>query len=88
MMSEAVETPDVDELALDGPRLQAVRATGRHAAQIQACFFGAPDYFARTEGRAPGPDEAVHLVADAEVDGQRRVFALVPRAGGPAVGVL
>jgi RimJ/RimL family protein N-acetyltransferase len=76
------------ELRLESPRLVAVAATGPLAAQIQSCFEGAPDYFARTEGRPPGPDEAVHLLADAEVDGQRRVFALVPHAGGPAVGVL
>jgi ribosomal protein S18 acetylase RimI-like enzyme len=88
MTSEEVETPDVEELALDGPRLHAVRATGRYAAQIQACFFGAPDYFARTEGKLPGADAAVHLLADAEIDDHRRVFVLVPRLGGPAVGVL
>jgi RimJ/RimL family protein N-acetyltransferase len=79
---------DLPELSLDGPRLRAVPATGAHAAQIQACFEGAPDYFARTEGRSPRPDEAIHLLADAEIDPQRRIFALVPRAGGPAVGVL
>jgi RimJ/RimL family protein N-acetyltransferase len=87
MTSDEVETP-VDELALDGPRLRAVKATGQHAAQIQACFEGAPDYFARTEGKLPGPDAAIQLLADAEVDDRRKVFVLVPRAGGPAVGVL
>jgi ribosomal protein S18 acetylase RimI-like enzyme len=86
MTSEEVE--DVEELTLDGPRLRAEKATGRHAAQIQACFEGAPDYFARTEGKLPGPDAAVQLLADAEIDDHRRVFALVPRVGGPAVGVL
>lgn len=79
---------DRPELRLVSPRLVAVAATGSLAAQIQSCFEGAPDYFARTEGRPPGADEAVQLLADAEVDPQRRVFALVPRAGGPAVGVL
>jgi len=78
----------MDELALDGPRLLAVKATGHHAAQIQACFEGAPDYFARTEGRPPGADASVQLLADAEVDDRRKVYVLVPRAGGPAVGVL
>jgi ribosomal protein S18 acetylase RimI-like enzyme len=87
MTSEEVET-DLEELALDGPRLRAVKATGKHAAQIQACFEGAPDYFARTEGKPPGPDAAVHLLADAEIDDHRKVFVLVPRVGGPAVGVL
>ncbi len=87
MTSEELET-DVEELALDGPRLRAERATGRHAAQIQACFDGAPDYFARTEGRLPGRDAAIHLLADAEIDEHRRVFVLIPKVGGPAVGVL
>ncbi len=87
MTSDEVETPDV-ELALDGPRLRAVPATGKHAAQIQACFEGAPDYFARTAGRPPGPDAAIHLLADAEIDDHRKVYVLVPHAGGPAVGVL
>jgi ribosomal protein S18 acetylase RimI-like enzyme len=84
----AEEVDDVEELAIDGPRLRAEKATGRHAAQIQACFEGAPDYFARTEGKLPGADAAVQLLADAEIDDHRKVYALVPRAGGPAVGVL
>lgn len=88
MTADEVEIPELDELMLDGPRLRAVKATGQHAAQIQACFEGAPDYFARTEGGPPGADAAIHLLADAEVDERRKVFALVPLAGGPAVGVL
>ncbi len=88
MTSDEVETPEMEDLSLDGPRLLAVKATGQHAAQIQACFEGAPDYFARTEGRPPGPDAAAALVADAEADDARLVDALVPRGGGPAVGVL
>jgi ribosomal protein S18 acetylase RimI-like enzyme len=88
MNSHELETADLDGLALDGPRLLAIPATGKHAAQIQACFEGAPDYFARTEGRPPGADAAIHLLADAEVDTHRKVFVLVPRVGGPAVGVL
>lgn len=76
------------QLRLETVRLVAVPASAALADQIQACFEGAPDYFARTEGRPPGGDEAVHLLAEAEVDAQRRVFALVPRTGGPAVGVL
>jgi RimJ/RimL family protein N-acetyltransferase len=74
--------------SFDGPRLVAVPATGTHAGAIQACFEGAPDYFARTEGRPPGPEAAIQLLADAEVDPARLVYALVPRVGGPAVGVL
>jgi ribosomal protein S18 acetylase RimI-like enzyme len=88
MTSEQVETPDVDGFVLDGPRLKAIPATGKDAAQIQACFEGAPDYFARTEGRPPGPDAAIQMLADAEVDDRRKIFVLVPRVGGPAVGVL
>ena len=88
MTSEEVDIPDMDDLALDGPRLLAVKATGQHAAQIQACFEGAPDYFARTEGKPPGADAAIQLLADAEVDDRRKVFVLIPRVGGPAVGVL
>jgi ribosomal protein S18 acetylase RimI-like enzyme len=71
-----------------GPRLRAVPATAELVPQIQACFEGAPDYFARTEGGPPGADAAARLVADAEGDDLRRVFALVPVTGGPAVGVL
>jgi ribosomal protein S18 acetylase RimI-like enzyme len=56
--------------------------------QIQACFEGAPDYFARTEGGPPGPDAAARLLADADGDDLRKVYALVPVVGGPAVGVL
>ena len=87
MTSQQAETAEV-ALAIDGPRLKAVPAEGKHAAQIQACFEGAPDYFARTEGKPPGPDAAIQLLADAEVDSHRKVFVLVPRVGGPAVGVL
>jgi len=79
---------DGSELDLDGPRLRAVAAGGAHAAQIQSCLEGAPDYFVRTEGGLPAPGAAIQLLADAEVDPQRRVYVLVPRAGGPAVGVL
>jgi ribosomal protein S18 acetylase RimI-like enzyme len=82
------DTVEPRALALDGPRLRAIRATGKHAAQIQACFEGAPDYFARTEGRLPGNDAAIQLLADAEIDDHRLVYVLVPRVGGPAVGVL
>ncbi len=74
--------------SLDGPRLRAVLAGRADAAQIQACFMGAPDYFARTEGGEPEPDRAQRLLEDAEADDTRRIFVLVPRAGGPAVGVL
>jgi ribosomal protein S18 acetylase RimI-like enzyme len=73
---------------LEGPRLRAVLATPEHVQQIQACFEGAPDYFARTEGGPPGPDAAERLLRDAEGDDLRRVYALVPLVGGPAVGVL
>jgi RimJ/RimL family protein N-acetyltransferase len=76
------------QMSFDGPRLTAVPATREHTAQIQACFEGAPDYFARTEGRPPGPDAAEQLISDSEADDGRKIWALIPRAGGPAVGVL
>jgi GNAT superfamily N-acetyltransferase len=72
----------------EGPRVRAVIATPDLVPQIQACFEGAPDYFARTEGGPPGPDAAARLVADGEGDDLRRIYALVPIVGGPAVGVL
>jgi ribosomal protein S18 acetylase RimI-like enzyme len=73
---------------IEGPRVRAVRATAGDNRAIQACFDGAPDYFARTEGAVAGPDAAERLLADAEADDLRRVYALVPLVGGPAVGVL
>jgi ribosomal protein S18 acetylase RimI-like enzyme len=88
MTSNEAVPPEMEDLALDGPRLLVLKAAGQHAAQIQACFEGAPDYFARTEGKPPGADAAFQLLADAEVDERRKVFVLVPRVGGPAVGVL
>ncbi|HEY6099820.1 MAG TPA: GNAT family N-acetyltransferase [Anaeromyxobacter sp.] len=83
-------SPDAgQELApLEGPRLRAVLATRDHVRQIQACFEGAPDYFARTEGGPPGPDAAERLLSDAAEDDLRKVYTLVPVIGGPAVGVL
>jgi ribosomal protein S18 acetylase RimI-like enzyme len=80
---------DGDDLpAIEGSRIRAVDARPDDAAQIQACFEGAPDYFARTEGAPPGPDAAERLLADAAGDDLRRVYVLVPVVGGPAVGVL
>ncbi|BDG08999.1 GNAT family N-acetyltransferase [Anaeromyxobacter paludicola] len=75
-------------LPLECPRLHAVPAGRSHASQIQACFEGAPDYFSLTEGQPPGGGAAEHLLEDAEADANRRVYLLVPRVGGPAVGVL
>ena len=72
----------------DGPRLQAITAGRSDAARIQECLEGAPDYFSRTEGGPPAPDAAERLLTEAEADEARRVYVLVPRAGGPAVGVL
>src|SRR5512140_482337 len=80
--------PGTELPPIDGPRVRAVPATAALATQIQACFEGAPDYFARTEGGPPGADAAERLLADAEGDELRKVYALVPVVGGPAVGVL
>ena len=74
--------------SLDGSRLRAVPATREHQAQIQDCFNGAPDYFVRTEGATAGADAARRLLDEVEADDTRRVFALVPNVGGPAIGVL
>ncbi len=74
--------------SLDGPRLRAAPASRAHAEQIQACFHGAPDYFARTEGGPAGPDAAERLLDEAEADDARRVYVLTPHTGGQAVGVL
>jgi ribosomal protein S18 acetylase RimI-like enzyme len=73
---------------IEGPRVRAVPAVREHAAQLQACLEGAPDYFARTEGSPPGSDAGARLLADAEGDDLRRVYLLVHTAGGAAVGML
>jgi ribosomal protein S18 acetylase RimI-like enzyme len=73
---------------IEGARVRAVSATAAHVPQIQACFEGAPDYFARTEGAPPGGDAAARLFEDASGDELRRLYALVPLRAGPAVGVL
>jgi ribosomal protein S18 acetylase RimI-like enzyme len=88
MTSVRAFSPGGEIPSFDGSRLEAVRASREHTAQIQACFDGAPDYFARTDGRAAGPDAAVRLLADADADDARLVFVLVPHVGGAAVGVL
>jgi RimJ/RimL family protein N-acetyltransferase len=64
------------------PRLVAVRADDRLVPGIQACLEGARDYFLETEGHPPTPDLASEMVADAEADDSRQVFALLPRAVG------
>jgi ribosomal protein S18 acetylase RimI-like enzyme len=68
--------------------VRAVAAARAHAAQIQACLEGAPDYFARTEGSPPAADAGARLLSDAEGDDLRRVYLLVHAVGGAAVGVL
>ncbi len=73
---------------IEGPRLRAVPAGSEHAAEIQACLEGAPDYFVRTEGGPAAADAAERLVTEAQGDDLRRVYALVPPVGGRAVGVL
>ncbi|HET7825084.1 MAG TPA: GNAT family N-acetyltransferase [Anaeromyxobacter sp.] len=88
MASASASQVDPELAPLEGPRIRAVPATREHIRQLQACCEGAPDYFARTEGAPAGPDHAERLLADAEGDDLRRIYALVPLAGGPAVGVL
>jgi RimJ/RimL family protein N-acetyltransferase len=74
--------------ALEPVRLVAKPAGLEDVRELQACLDGAPDYHARTEGGPADPDAARRLLEDAEADEQRRVFCLVPRTGGPAVGLL
>ncbi len=87
-MSPVDETTTRELPPIEGSRIRAIPATAEHAPQIQACFDGAPDYFARIEGGPPGGDAARRLLADAEGDDLRRVYALAPLGGGIAVGVL
>src|SRR5512138_3437817 len=86
--SASTEPRSGDLPPIEGPRLRAVPAGPEHAPRIQDCLDGAPDYFGRTEGGPAAPDAAARLVADAEGDDLRRVYALVPAVGGGAVGVL
>ncbi|HSN93322.1 MAG TPA: GNAT family N-acetyltransferase [Anaeromyxobacteraceae bacterium] len=74
--------------SLDGPRLRVVVAGRGDVAEAQACLDGAPDYFTRVEGGPAAEDAAERILSDAEVDEGRRIFLLVPHAGGPAVGIL
>ena len=87
-MADATSSGAGDLPSLDGPRLAAIAADRSHVAQLQACLEGAPDYFARTDGGGPDPAAAERLIEEAEADDLRRVFCLVPRTGGPVVGVL
>jgi RimJ/RimL family protein N-acetyltransferase len=73
---------------LEGARLVARPATMADARALQACLDGAPDYHLRTEGAPAAPDTARRLLEDAEADDRRLVWCLVPRTGGPAVGLL
>lgn len=75
-------------LAFDTARLSVIPAVPAEEAQVQACFDAAGDYFALAEGGPADPRAGAELLADAEADELREVLLLVPRAGGPAVGVL
>jgi RimJ/RimL family protein N-acetyltransferase len=84
--SELETTPPLG--ALEGARLIARPATAADIRALQACLDGAPDYHVRTEGSPASPDAGRRLLEDAEADDRRLVFCLVPRTGGPAVGLL
>jgi len=73
---------------IDGPRLHAEPIGPSRAGELQKCLDGAPDYFSRTEGSPAAPDRAAQILSDADVDPSRRVYLLLPHAGGPALGVL
>jgi ribosomal protein S18 acetylase RimI-like enzyme len=87
-MAHAPTSGEGDLPSLEGPRLDAIPADRSLVAQLQACLEGAPDYYSRTDGGLPDRNAAERLVAEMEADEQRRVWCLVPRTGGPIVGVL
>jgi ribosomal protein S18 acetylase RimI-like enzyme len=90
-LAERVITPEPGARALrslEGARLLAKLAGLEDQRALQACLEGAPEYHLRTGGRPAEPDAARRLLEDAEADDLRRVFCLVPRTGGPAVGLL
>jgi RimJ/RimL family protein N-acetyltransferase len=80
--------PPLPPLDLASPRLHLREATRADQGALQACLDGAPDYHQRTEGGPADPDAAGDLLDEAEADELRRVLLLVPRRGGPAVGLL
>jgi len=77
-----------EPLSFGGPRLRAAPAAAHHAGAIQECFEAAPGYFVVAEGRPAGPGAAAQLLAEAEADDRRRVYALLPHGGGPPLGML
>jgi ribosomal protein S18 acetylase RimI-like enzyme len=76
------------ELVLDTPRLR-VRPPGPDAArEIQGVLDAATAYHVLTEGAPARAGAGADLLADAEVDPERVLRILWPRAGGPALGLL
>lgn len=73
---------------ISSARLRVLPATREVEAELQACLDDGVAYFQRTEGAPAAPDAAAQLLSEAEADDERRVFLLVPREGGPAVGLL
>jgi len=84
----APERTEPEPLSFGGPRLRAAPAAAHHAGAIQECLEAAPGYFVIAEGRPAAPGAAARLLAEAEADDRRRVYALVQGEGGPVVGVL
>ena len=71
-----------------GPRVRAVPAGPGQVAYLQSCLEGATGYHRLTEGAPADSGAAARLLADAEADEARRVFLLLPRRAGPALGLL
>jgi len=80
--------PPLPPLDLASPRLRLREATRADQGALQACLDGAPDYHQRTGGGPADPGAAAALLDEAEADPLRRVLVLLPRRGGPAVGLV
>lgn len=76
------------DLEFRAERVHALQAGPEHARALQACLDGAPGYFELTEGAPAAPDAALHLLAEAEADEDRRVLLLAAPQSGAPLGLL
>ncbi len=70
------------------PRLLARAASGEDLADLQDVLGAVPTYHELVDGEPPAADAAASLLADAEVDPDRRLLLLWPAVGGPAAGLV
>lgn len=70
------------------PRLLARPASGDDLEALRGVLDAAPRYHELVDGAPPAPGAAADLLADAEVDPDRRLMLLWPASGGPAAGVV